>query len=113
MTAGPVWQHPSFVDAVADLGTLESGSANPGNDAMSQSIGLVSTALQQMSQDAATRIPGPLRDAASVLATAAELTQRLPVGSGDSGRFQQWLSDVTTRANHLIVGGTLMCPSGW
>lgn len=113
MTSGPVWQHPSFVDAVADLGTMESGSANPGNDAMAHSISLVSTALQQMSQDAASKIPGAIRDTASVLATAAELTQRLPAGSSDSERFQQWLSDITTRVNHLIVGGTLMCPSGW
>ena len=40
-----------FIDAVADVGSNESGAANPGSDSMQQTIVLVNTLLQRVCQD--------------------------------------------------------------
>lgn len=121
MSSGPIWEHPSFPEAVADVqapmaAADSSGikSCAPGIEAMCASLQLLVAGMSRLCQES-RGTPSAVRETCTAFTSAVELATSVPAAGGPAAaeKFVSFLRVLLTRVHNLIPGGTMICPAGW
>jgi hypothetical protein len=111
--AGPLWYHPSFVDALADSFASKPArmrACPPGPANLYASCDLVAQALRQIAST--SRCPG-LRQTAQAFSQSLSYISDLPTFSKDGDKLCQYLQRVNMLVSEMDFGQSIILPTGW